>query len=191
MPRNLGIGRDRMESLTPLIDEGLNTAEILVLSGGVSAGQRDLVPEALHRAGVVPHFQKVQVKPGKPLYFGTVERGGRKCLVFGLPGNPVSSFVCFELFVRPAIRTLAGFSIIDLPRIQVALQVDHHHQSDRPTYHPADLKETSHGWTANPLEWKGSADLRGMLRASGLLVLPAGEYSWPAGQRLEALRFDV
>src|SRR5262249_12513264 len=99
-PRYLGIGRASAESLRRLIGEGLAGSDVLVLSGGVSAGKFDLVPGVLQELGVRAHFHKVALKPGKPLFFGTREG----VLVFGLPGNPVSSFVCFELFVRPALR---------------------------------------------------------------------------------------
>src|SRR5262249_18044829 len=102
-PYLLGIARDRLDSLRPLITEGLR-APILVLSGGVSAGKLDLVPGVLQELGVQAHFHKVEMKPGKPIFFGTRDH----TLVFGLPGNPVSSLVCFELFVRPALRRLMG-----------------------------------------------------------------------------------
>ena len=84
---------------------------MLILSGGVSAGKLDLVPDVLREAGVVAHFHHVRMKPGKPLFFGTLDRPGQpvpRTLVFGLPGNPVSSFVCFELFIRPALNRLRG-----------------------------------------------------------------------------------
>ena len=83
---------------------------MLLLSGGVSAGKLDLVPGVLREAGVAAHFHKVEMKPGKPVFFGTAQRlgGGEPTLVFGLPGNPVSVLVCFELFVRPALRRLRG-----------------------------------------------------------------------------------
>ena len=85
---------------------------MLLLSGGVSAGKLDLTPDVLQEAGVVARFHKVEMKPGKPLFFGTRERadGRPPTLVFGLPGNPVSTFVCFELFVRPAMRRLRGLA---------------------------------------------------------------------------------
>jgi molybdopterin molybdotransferase len=108
LPRSLAIARDTRESLRSVVEEGLATSDVLLLSGGVSAGKLDLVPEVLKDAGVVPHFHKIKLKPGKPLLFGTCDRPEGKRLVFGLPGNPVSSFVCFELFVRPALRRLGG-----------------------------------------------------------------------------------
>ncbi len=81
---------------------------MLVISGGVSAGVLDLVPGVLAELGVEQVFHKIRLKPGKPLWFGVQQADGGDTLVFGLPGNPVSSLVCFELFVRPAIARLAG-----------------------------------------------------------------------------------
>src|SRR5262249_7798552 len=92
IPHSLGIGRHRVDLLRESIAGGLR-APILLLSGGVSAGKLDLVPGVLQDLGVQAHFHTVKLKPGKPVFFGTVER----TLVFGLPGNPVSSLVCFEL----------------------------------------------------------------------------------------------
>src|SRR5262249_31051412 len=88
VPRYLGIGRDSVKGLAPLVREGL-TCNALVLAGGVSAGKLDLVPGVLESAGVRAHFHHVNIRPGKPLLFGTAEGG---TLVFGLPGNPVSAF---------------------------------------------------------------------------------------------------
>jgi molybdopterin molybdotransferase len=190
VPRALGIARDRLDSLRPLVEEGLRTSEILVLSGGVSAGKFDLVPDVLRAAGVEAHFHKVAMKPGKPLFFGTCQRGEGKRLVFGLPGNPVSSFVCFELFLRPAIRRLAGFADLDLPRVQARLAEAFRHDSDRPTYHPAALTWAEDGWDTKPVPWFGSADLRAFLQADALLVLPAGSHQWRAGDRIDALRLE-
>src|SRR5262249_59847220 len=104
----LATGRHSCAAPPPLVREAPQPARVLVFPGGVSAGKLDLVPEVLREAGVTAHFHKVHLKPGKPLLFGTAEQAGGKRLVFGLPGNPVSSFVCFELFLRPALRRLAG-----------------------------------------------------------------------------------
>ena len=108
-PRYLGIARDDPACLRPMVCDGLKS-HVLLLSGGVSAGKLDLVPGVLREAGVAAHFHKVEMKPGKPVFFGTVlaPGGGEPTLVFGLPGNPVSVLVCFELFVRPALRRLRG-----------------------------------------------------------------------------------
>ena len=191
LPHDLGIGRDSLDSLLPLIEEGLRSSHVLILSGGVSAGTRDLVPEALAAAGVVAHFHKVRLKPGKPLLFGTVDRPEGKRLVFGLPGNPVSSFVCFELFLRPALRRLAGFADLDLPEVPATLAREASFQNDRPTYHPARLLRTPDGWEVEPVESFGSADLRALLKADALLRLPPGEIRYPAGHRVDVLRLDA
>ena len=106
---SLAIGRDNEAELRREIKAGLDS-DILILSGGVSAGVRDLVPQTLESLGVQQVFHKVRLKPGKPIWFGIREGGQGKTLVFGLPGNPISSLVCFELFVQSAIRRLAGNS---------------------------------------------------------------------------------
>jgi molybdopterin molybdotransferase len=179
----LGIGRDDARDLRALIDEGLR-AEVLVLSGGVSAGTLDLVPGVLAEAGVAAHFHRVAMKPGKPVFFGTGPRG---TAVFGLPGNPVSSLVCFELFVRPALRRLGGHAEV-LPRpITAALAQDFRHRSDRPTYHPAVLEEVPGGRSVRPVAWLGSPDLKALARANALVVFPPGESTLAAGQTFDAL----
>ena len=113
----LGIARDNRHDLARWIEEGLS-ADILVLSGGVSAGKFDLVPQVLAELGVEQVFHKIALRPGKPLWFGVKEFKDRRALVFALPGNPVSSLVCFELFVRPAIEILAGRGFTEWTTIQ-------------------------------------------------------------------------
>jgi molybdopterin molybdotransferase len=188
-PIYLGIARDTVDSLRSLIAKGL-LANVLLLAGGVSAGQRDLVPGVLQDAQVTAHFHKVELKPGKPLFFGTHEReDGVKTLVFGLPGNPVSSFVCFELFVRPALRRLAGLPDA-VQTLQAALCQDFPYRTDRPTYHPALLEASASGWQVQPVAWGGSADLYGLTRANALVVLPAGERVHRAGELFPVVRLD-
>jgi molybdopterin molybdotransferase len=185
LPQPLGIGRDSLESLRPLVEEGLK-CDVLVLSGGVSAGKRDLVPDVLHEAGVVPHFHKIDLKPGKPVFFGTRD----KTLVFGLPGNPVSSLVAFELFVRPALRRLRGHADPGPRVVDAALDADYAYNTDRPTYHPAFLTMTANGYRVRVVPWFGSPDLRGLLRANALVVLPPGDLLHKAGQVYSALPFE-
>ena len=112
--------------------------DIVVLSGGVSAGKFDFVPDVLRELGVQAHFHKVRMKPGKPLLFGT--RGNT--LVFGLPGNPVSSFVGFELFVRPALRKMGGHAIPGPTFVPMPLAAELKTRNDRPTYLPGRLETT-------------------------------------------------
>lgn len=171
-PRYLGIAWDDEARLRELTRHGLETSDILVLSGGVSVGKYDRVPDVLRSLGVEVHFHTVRMKPGKPLLFGTC--GG--VLVFGLPGNPVSAFVGFELFVRPAVASMCGRKggLVEfaLPLLD-PLTANH----DRPTYHPAVIHQT----VVTLLPWSGSADLRGLLTANGFVVIPPGPVNWPAG----------
>lgn len=185
LPRFLGIARDCRESLQPLVDEGLRSA-ILVLSGGVSAGKLDLVPGVLQELGVQAHFHKVAMKPGKPIFFGT--RGNT--LVFGLPGNAVSALVCFELFVRPAVRRLLGHAEPGPHFVEAALAEDFAYRTDRPTYHPARLDRVENGWRVGPVPWFGSADLRALAQANALLLFLPGGHQHRAGQVFSVLPLD-
>jgi molybdopterin molybdotransferase len=184
MVEYLGIGRDDRAALTRLVAGGLERAEVLVLAGGVSAGKFDLVPDVLKELGVTAHFHKVRLKPGKPMLFGS--RGDR--LVFGLPGNPVSSFVGFELFVRPALRKMMGDPDPGPTFIPVPLAATFSASNDRPTFAPARL-ETKDGLRVRPSDWFGSADLRGLLTADALVSLPAGAVEYTAGQMIPTLVF--
>jgi apolipoprotein N-acyltransferase len=188
-PDYLGIARDRLDSLRPLVAEGL-THDVLILSGGVSAGKVDLVPDVLREAGVTPIFHKVEMKPGKPVFFG-VREAERRTLVFGLPGNPVASFVCFELFVRPALRRLAGHAKPLSATVPAALAEDFVYRTDRPTYHPAQLSLSLCGLQVRPTPWFGSPDLRGLTHANALVLLPTGDLTHRAGQMFPVLVLDM
>jgi molybdopterin molybdotransferase len=166
--------------LADRIRKGLAEADVLLLAGGVSAGAADLVPGVLADIGVTTHFHKVRLKPGKPLLFGT--KDGTP--VFGLPGNPVSAFVCFELFVRPAIRAMAGRADPG-PRVQsLPLAEKLEASNDRPTYHPARLTPDRR---VTPLPWFGSADLRALLPADALIVLPPGPVAYAQGRTVDVI----
>ena len=181
-PRSLGIARDNVDSLRDHIRQGLSDS-ILVLSGGVSAGKLDLVPGVLNECGVQPHFHQVEMKPGKPVFFGTRDQ----TLVFGLPGNPVSSFCCFELFVRPAIRKLSGHAQPGPFWTQAALVEDLPYSTERPTYHPAIMSNVDGANRVRIVPWFGSADLRAITQANALLLLPAGKHKHPAGKLMSVL----
>jgi molybdopterin molybdotransferase len=185
VPRYLGIVRDQRDALRARIAEGLETP-VLVLSGGVSAGVADLVPGVLSDLGVEAHFHKVTMKPGKPVFFGT--RG--EALVFGLPGNPVSALVCFELFVRPAIRRLRGHADPGPCMIQATLSEDFAYKTDRPTYHPAWLEASDSGWRVRAVPWFGSPDLRGLTRANAFVLFEAGDHLHRAGGTYPLLRVE-
>lgn len=185
VPCPLGIGRDRPDHLRPLLEAGLNQA-MLVVSGGASAGRLDLVPELLKDLGVVPYVEGVRMKPGKPLFFGT--RSGT--LVFGLPGNPVSSLVCFALFVRPAIRRLLGHTDPTPVVIRAELEEGFTYPTDRPTYHPASLATGPDRWTVRLTPWAGSSDLPRLARANALVLIDPEAGSRAPGEMVTVIRLE-
>ena len=182
--RELGIARDNPEDLSARISAGLD-CDVLLLSGGVSAGRLDLVPAQLQAAGVSEVFHKVQVKPGKPLWFGT----SPDAIVFGLPGNPVSSMVCFELFVRTALRRLAGLSPAKPTPAAARLARDFEFRGDRPTYFPGRLDDHPDGPRVSPVDWHGSSDLRSTADANAMIHFPAGDKAYQARQWVEVYRW--
>jgi molybdopterin molybdotransferase len=185
---DLGIGRDDRESLRRLIGEGLRS-DVLLISGGVSAGVLDLVPGVLAELGVRQVFHKINLKPGKPLWFGVLETDGATRLVFGLPGNPVSSLVCFELLVRPALRAMSGLTFGPQVTIAARLSVDFQQRGDRITYHPARLERSSAA-AVEPLLWKGSGDLRTLTAANALIRFDTGTALFKSGETVEVVPLD-
>lgn len=179
---------DRADELRAILGQGLGD-DVLLISGGVSAGTYDLVPGVLEGLGVIRVFHKVRLKPGKPLWFGVgpARPGGRPgTLVFGLPGNPVSGIVCFLLFVRPALGRLAGrtFAPATTP---ARLANPFEHAGDRPTFHPARIRQTGQLPEAETLEWAGSNDLRTVASADGFVHFPAGDRTHDVGEIVQFL----
>jgi molybdopterin molybdotransferase len=204
---DLGIARDDRDDLRRKIEQGLS-AEVLLLSGGVSAGDFDLVPGVLAELGVELVFHKIAFRPGKPLWFGVKTGAAHRTLVFGLPGNPESSFVCFELFARPAIAALAGRGFKDPSVITARLSHSYDHGGSRAACLPArvvlPIGGASSGVTvpfgrealAVPgnqaasveiLSWLGSADIAALARANALVRLPAEKLQLAAGALVEVL----
>ena len=183
---SLEIARDDWSHLRELIAHGLES-DVLVISGGVSAGVLDLVPSVLAELGVKQVFHKVNLKPGKPLWFGVFPAASGDKLVFGLPGNPVSSFVCFELFVRPAIGRLAARDDASLVEVAAELAIAHTHRGDRPTYHPSRLDTAAGRSRIEPLRWQGSGDLRSLVEANALACFAGGDREYRAGETVRAL----
>ncbi len=184
VPVPLGIAADEPADLERKVIQGLGS-DVLILSGGVSAGKRDLVPKTLEKLGVQPVFHGVAFKPGKPLWFGTHEHG----IVFGLPGNPVSVLACFEVFIRTAIRQRQAAPDPRPIPWWIPLAEPFDYSTRRPTYHPARVEQTSNGPLVRPLSWKGSPDLRALAGANGLLMIPAGDGPYDAGTPMGVLVF--
>lgn len=180
----LGIARDTEEALREKIQQGLD-CDMLLLSGGVSAGTLDLVPKVLQELGVREIFHKVRIKPGQPLWFGAREG----CCVFGLPGNPVSSMVCCEIFARTALRRMQGDAEPEPAIIPAVLDMQFDHVGNRPTYHPARLEFTRYGPVVHIIPWVGSADLCATVAANAMAVFPAGDLNYIAGTTVDVIRW--
>ncbi len=165
------VGDDR-ELLAEQIAMGLDS-DVLVLTGGVSAGKLDLVPDVLESLGVERVFHKVAVKPGKPIWFGTKSDSVGDHYVFGLPGNPVSSFVGFHVFVKRLLARLAGQEGgVFWPSVRLAQPIDN--RGDRELFYPVTLAaDSTGGIVATPTAWRGSSDLGGIAGAHGLARVPA------------------
>lgn len=181
-PVNLGIAPDQLEAITERVRWGLTAADVLVTSAGVSVGELDLVREALERSGAELHLWQVSMRPGKPITFGT--RSGRP--VFGLPGNPVSAMVTFELFVRPALRRMAGADVIDRPRLRARALEPIANPGSRRGYLRVTLMPDAQGYGARLTGDQGSAILRSMVLADGLAVV-APDTTVAAGDTVDVI----
>lgn len=186
VPVPLGIARDNVTDLRERITAGLKN-DFLVLTGGVSAGTLDLVPAELAAAGVVEVFHKIAMKPGKPLWFGKLQTEDHTCYVFGLPGNPVSSMVCFDLFVTTALRQFCGRSAV-LPAFRnVKLTAPIDVRGDREIFMPCQFDVVDGVIQATAVRWGGSADLRSTATAQGLCRLSPEYSQYEAGQTVPAV----
>ncbi|HET9154335.1 MAG TPA: gephyrin-like molybdotransferase Glp [Solirubrobacterales bacterium] len=166
--------------------DAVRGADVLVVAGGVSVGRHDHVKGALTDLAVEERFWRVAMRPGGPTWFGVLSRErGRPTLVFGLPGNPVSAMVTFHLFVRPALRALAGLDP-DAGRTQAALATAYRKKPGKAHYLRCRLELTEDGWRAHlTRESQGSHVLTSMLAADALAVIPADTDEIPAGEQVE------
>jgi molybdopterin molybdotransferase len=158
-------------------------ADMVLVSGGVSEGEFDLVEGALARLGVSVLFDKVAIRPGAPLVFGTL---GEK-LVFGLPGNPVSAQVTFDLFARAALLRMQGAEVVTRPSVEVELQAAARNVSGRRAHLPAHVRSEGGRLVAQPLRSVGSADVVAHARANALVVLEPERSRAEAGERALAI----
>ncbi|QDU54175.1 molybdopterin molybdotransferase MoeA [Aeoliella mucimassa] len=181
LPRSM----DDLDELTRLVAAGLE-ADVLLVSGGMSVGVKDLMPQAFAEAGVERVFHRVSIKPGRPLWFGIAPRQSeRPRLVFGLPGNPVSGLACFHLFVRPTLEVLAGRSSrFELPWQRGRLTQPLSSGPGREGFRPAVLACSGE---VTPCNWQGSADLAGMVAANCLLRVPGAGAAFSAGDWVDLL----
>jgi molybdopterin molybdotransferase len=174
--------RDERESLIGAIKLGIKN-HILVITGGVSVGEHDLVQATLRSLGAKIDIWWVAIKPGKPFLFGQIG----KCAIFGLPGNPVSAFITFSQFVHPAVLKMMGASTgeLDLPKVPAELAVDLRNESDRPHY----VRGRLENGTFAPVGRQESHALFGLSQSNALLRLGVGE-ARSGGERVDVQLFD-
>ncbi|KAL1098124.1 hypothetical protein V6Z11_D05G079500 [Gossypium hirsutum] len=196
---DLGLVGDDKEELERVLDGAFSSGiNILLTSGGVSMGDKDFVKPLLEKKGKV-HFNKVCMKPGKPLTFAEIclnraeNASVNKVLAFGLPGNPVSCLVCFQLFVVPTVRLLAGWENPHLLRVQARLQQPLKTDPVRPEFYRATIRweandgSGSAGFVAESTGHQMSSRLLSMKSANALLELPASGRVIPAGSSVSAI----
>jgi molybdopterin molybdotransferase len=181
----LGIARDRESSLASKLSRA-KAADILVLSGGVSVGDYDLVKSELEASGVRPVFWQVRIKPGKPVFFGV---RGRQ-LVFGLPGNPTSAMVTFLLFVRPAVDRMLGRKAPGPTTGRAVLAEDIVLKPGRTQFLRGGLESEGPGLKVAPYSDQKSGVLRSMVHSRVLIVVPADVPGIEAGREVDILYMD-
>ncbi len=184
IPLRLGIARDTVNDLTAKIKAGLEQgADLLVTSGGVSVGDFDVVKTVLAAEGEI-NFWRVRMKPGKPLAFGRIQG----VPLLGLPGNPVSATVSFDMFARPAILTMLGKTDLARPTIEAVLVDEIKRKDDRRHYVRVTLAERQGSVYAHLTGDQGSGILLSMVQADGLAIIPAEIDRLPAGSAVKVMR---
>jgi molybdopterin molybdotransferase len=184
MPVLAGIVRDDADSLKQTVFDYLIQADAFISSGGVSVGERDVVKAAFFRRGEID-FYKVAMQPGMPQGFGQIE--GKP--YFGLPGNPVSVFVSFELFVRPAIQKMLGRTELERPQVTARLADDVSGPEGKTQYARVVVEREGESWVATPTGARGSNLISTVSRANGLAMIPPGTATARAGSQVRVMVF--
>jgi molybdopterin molybdotransferase len=179
-PVPLGIVEDTKEAVTAKISEGLKKADVILTTGGVSVGEYDVVKDVMDSMGASLKFWKVAQKPGKPLAFWILK--GK--LVFGLPGNPVASMVCFEEYVRPAVRKMMGHQKLFRPEAEAILREDIKKKPGRLHFVRVKLMHEDGQYYASSTGPQGSGILKSMALADGLALVPPEATLLKAGDRV-------
>jgi molybdopterin molybdotransferase len=186
-PVLLGNALDRIDDLSAKIEIGLRE-DVLVLSGGVSMGKYDLVESALKSLGAEFFFDAVAIRPGKPTVFGSCQN----TWVFGLPGNPVSSMVTFQLFAIPALDLLSGAPARHLPFLSATLAEAIKEKANLAHFLPAHLEWRGSSPYVSALRWQGSGDISALRGANCFLLVPHDRLDISAGEKVSVLpRLDV
>jgi molybdopterin molybdotransferase len=185
VPVGLGIARDSPESLREHLSGALD-CDLLITTAGISVGEHDYLRSALETLGAEQRFWKLRMRPGAPVGFGLL----RQVPWIGLPGNPVSTMVTFELFVRPAIRKMAGQPLPFRRAVPVRLAEPVSLKPRLQHFLRAVVRETPGGPEARLTGPQGSGILTSMVLANALLVIPEGQFETPSGAILPAIRLD-
>ncbi len=168
IPKNMGIVEDHTETMVERISDAMEQLDLLILTGGASVGELDLVPQVLEELSYHLEFQQVAIQPGKPVSFA--QRTGEAC--FGLSGNPVSSFVQFEVLVRPYLEICTG-AIPKIKRIRISMEKGYQrHRADRQFFLPVRLTDRG---TCEPVEYHGSGHLHALANVIGFAEIPSGQ----------------
>ncbi len=178
--RFLGIARDRMEDLEVLLEKGLNSSDVLIVSGGISVGDYDLVRNVLEKLEVKKIFWRVAVKPGKPTYFG--EKDGK--LVFGLPGNPASVLVTFLEFVRPALLKMMGYKDVFLEEREAYLEHTVRKKPERAHFLRGCFQERDGIMSVRSAGKQNSHILESFSRANCLFLLEKDRTVYESGEKV-------
>ena len=184
VPMMAGIVRDDADELKETVLSHLVQADAFVSSGGVSVGERDVVKAAFFKRGDLD-FYRVAMQPGMPQGFGHIE--GKP--FFGLPGNPVSVFVSFEIFIRPALRKMMGRRQLFRPEITARLEADVTGPEGKTQFARVRVKRTTQGWVATPTGGRGSNLIATVSRANGLAIVPPGVGIASAGSEVKVMVF--
>lgn len=187
-PVILPVAPDRSEELRLVLRKGLE-ADLLLLSGGVSMGKYDVVEQVLAEAGATFFFTGVRMQPGRPVVFGEVTSSGSTTPFFGLPGNPVSTMVTFQLFVKPVLDGLAGSAPQPLPFAAAALKSTLPTKTGLTRFLPARLGGTRERPEVEVTPWQGSGDLMAVARSNCYIVVPADRERFEAGESITVLPF--
>ena len=185
-PVLLPIAPDEPERLRELIAEGLE-ADLLLLTGGVSMGKYDLVEQALLELKAEFFFTGAQIQPGRPIVFGRIPDGSAHKYFFGLPGNPVSTMVTFELFARPMLEALAGMQPRKLVFLRAKLKSEIKTKPGLKRFLPAVLSGEFERAEVELLRWQGSGDIAATARANCYIVVPPDREHIAAGEWVPAL----
>jgi molybdopterin molybdotransferase len=180
VPRLLPVARDTEKHTREIVEQGL-AADLVLLSGGVSAGKYDVVETVLSSLGAEFFFDRVLIQPGQPLVFGRA----RDQFFFGLPGNPASTMVTFEIFARAAVELLAGQEETALPMPFARLTCDFRHKPGLTRFLPARL--SADGAEVTPVQWHGSGDVPSLTRADAFLVADSGRADYLRGEFIRVL----